>query len=75
MSSKNEKIENDKIKEEIETLINEINLVQGEMAVTLNNFSDTIDPELLEYYTYNYKANQIKHDYLLRRLKKIYYIY
>ncbi|MHC1749107.1 MAG: DUF2508 family protein [Cellulosilyticaceae bacterium] len=74
MGLNDKKIEDEKIKEEINTLINEIALVQDEMAVALNNFSDTVDPALLEYYTYYYKANQIKYDYLLRRLKKIYYI-
>lgn len=56
-----------------EILSAEINKVQDEMAATLINFSDTTDPELLEYYTYYYKANEIKHGYLMRKLKKIYY--
>lgn len=63
----------EQIKKETEILTAEINRVQDEMAATLTNFSDTIEPELLEYYTYYYKANQIKHGYLLRKLKKIYY--
>ncbi|MGL6173792.1 MAG: DUF2508 family protein [Cellulosilyticaceae bacterium] len=63
----------EQIKRETEILTAEINRVQDEMAATLTNFSDTIEPELLEYYTYYYKANQIKHGYLLRKLKKIYY--
>lgn len=63
----------EQIKRETEILSAEINRVQDEMAATLTNFSDTIEPELLEYYTYYYKANQIKHGYLLKKLKKIYY--
>lgn len=59
--------------EDKKVLANEIGKVQEEMAATLTNFSDTTDPELLEYYTYYYKANEIKHGYLLRKLKKIYY--
>lgn len=61
------------IKEGTDLLAREINALQEEMAATLTNFSDTIDPELLEYYTYYYKASQIKHSYLIKRLKKIYY--
>ncbi|MGL4736105.1 MAG: DUF2508 family protein [Cellulosilyticaceae bacterium] len=62
-----------KQKEEADILAREVNLVQNEMAATMNNFSGTTDPELLEYYTYYYKANEIKHGYLLRKLKQIYY--
>mgnify|MGYP000860397926 FL=1 len=68
MDKKDREIENEKrlLKEEIER-------VQEEMAAALNNFSDVVDPALVEYYTYCYKANQIKHGYLLRRLKSLYY--
>lgn len=60
-------------REETDLLAKEVGKVQEEMAATLNNFSGTNDPDLLEYYTYYYKANEIKHSYLLRRLKEIYY--
>ncbi|MEG0906930.1 MAG: DUF2508 family protein [Cellulosilyticaceae bacterium] len=63
----------ERVKEDKEVLAYAIGEVQEEMAATLTNFSDTTDPELLEYYTYYYKANEIKHSYLLRKLKKIYY--
>ncbi|MEF9958854.1 MAG: DUF2508 family protein [Niameybacter sp.] len=59
--------------EEREVLADEITALHEEMAATLANFSDTIEPELLEYYTYYYKASQIKHSYLLKKLKKLYY--
>lgn len=59
--------------EERQALAEEITSLHEEMAATLNNFSDTIEPDLLEYYTYYYKASQIKHSYLLRKLKKVYY--
>lgn len=57
---------------EIRQLTQEIKLLQEEMAVTLNNFSDTIEPQLLEYYTYDYKAKQIRHSYILKKLKQLY---
>lgn len=69
-----EREQEERIKEDKQVLADEIGKVQEEMAATLTNFSDTTDPELLEYYTYYYKANEIKHGYLLRKLKKIYYI-
>ncbi len=60
-------------KEAKEVLIEEICRLQEEMAATLNQFSDVTEPELVDYYTYYYKANEIKHTYLLKKLKKIYY--
>lgn len=54
-------------------LIHEINIVQEEMAATLLQFSNTIEPELLDYYTYCYKANELRHSYLVKKLKSIYY--
>ncbi|PHV70033.1 DUF2508 domain-containing protein [Sporanaerobium hydrogeniformans] len=58
---------------EKQALIYEICKLQEEMAVTLNQFSDVTEPELVDYYTYYYKANEIRHSYLLKKLKKIYY--
>ncbi len=60
-------------KEAKRILIEEICKLQEEMAATLNQFSDVTEPELVDYYTYYYKANEIKHTYLLKKLKKIYY--
>lgn len=73
MKKKEKKIYDEQREEEKRVLAREINELHEEMAVTLSNFSDTIDPELLEYYTYYYKASQLKHSYLLKQLKKIYY--
>lgn len=73
MNKKQYRILLERQKQETEVLAREVGLVQEEMAATLNNFSGTTDPELLEYYTYYYKANQIKHGYLLKRLKAVYY--
>lgn len=73
MDKKTKRLHEQALEEEKRILADEIIALHEEMAVTLNNFSDTIEPELLEYYTYYYKASQIKHSYLLRRLKKLYY--
>ncbi len=58
---------------EEDILSREVEKVQEELAVTLHNFENTTEPELLDYYTYSYKANQIKHSYLLKKLKEVYY--
>lgn len=54
-------------------LLREIEEVYKEMAVTLNHFNYSTHPDLIEYYVYQYKAAQIKHDYLLRSIKELYY--
>ncbi len=59
--------------EETAQLKQELSKVQEEMAATLYNFENTTEPELLDYYTYTYKAKEIKHSYLLRKLKQLYY--
>lgn len=61
------------LEQEKRMLASEVSKVQEEMAATLNSFSDVTDPELVDYYTYCYKANEIKHSYLLKKLKRIYY--
>ncbi|OON95543.1 MAG: hypothetical protein ATN36_08110 [Epulopiscium sp. Nele67-Bin005] len=58
---------------EAKLLSDEIGHAQEELAVAMAQFENTTEPELLEYYTYYYKAYEIKHDYLLKRLKELYY--
>lgn len=64
---------NKELKNEKEALAIEVSKVQEEMAATLNCFQDVMEPELLDYYTYSYKANEVKHSYLMKKLKAIYY--
>ncbi|WP_010165843.1 DUF2508 family protein [Candidatus Epulonipiscium viviparus] len=59
-------------KEEL-SLKQQVGDVQKDLATTLHKFENTTEPDLLDYYTYAYKANQIKHSYLLNRLKQLYY--
>ena len=73
MGKRNQKVYDEQREEEKRLLAEEINALHEEMAATLQNFSNTVEPELLEYYTYCYKASQLKHSYLMRQLKKIYY--
>lgn len=61
------------LEREKKRLADEVTKVQEEMAATLNDFSDVTEPELVDYYTYFYKASQLKHSYLIKKLKQIYY--
>lgn len=54
-------------------LTEEIDEAYLEMTDTFSHFEHATDPELIEYYTYKYKADQIKYDYLIRCMKKLYY--
>lgn len=54
-------------------LITEINEAYREMTTTFSHFESATDPQLIEYYTYKYKADQIKYGYLIRCMKKTYY--
>ena len=51
---------------------NEVNKTRQEMAVALNQFEVVTDPELIDYYTYTYKASIAKYGYLMKKLKKLY---
>ena len=70
---KKESRESQKWQEEAAMLAEELQYLQEEMAATMEHFSLEIEPELVDYYTYYYKAAEVKYDYLLKKLKKIYY--
>lgn len=67
------KKDNEILEREKKLLAQEVCKVQEEMAAALSSFSDVIEPELMDYYTYCYKAGEVKHSYLLKKLKQIYY--
>lgn len=50
----------------------EIDEAYREMTTTFSHFESATDPQLIEYYTYKYKADQIKYGYLIRCMKGIY---
>ena len=54
-------------------LLREIEEIYREMDTMLNHFNYTTQPDLIEYYVYQYKAAQIKHDYILRCIKELHY--
>ena len=53
-------------------LVGEIEEAYLEMTTTFNHFEQATNPDLIEYYTYKYKADQIKYGYLIRCIKKLY---
>lgn len=60
------------IEREKELLQVELSKAQDEMAAAFNQFQAVVEPDLIDYYTYAYKASMVKHDYLIKRLKKLY---
>nr|WP_302598601.1 DUF2508 family protein [uncultured Cellulosilyticum sp.] len=61
------------IEKEKELLQEELNRAQEEMAAAFNQFQVVVEPDLIDYYTYAYKASMVKHNYLIKKLKKLYY--
>ena len=54
-------------------LLREIEEANREMEITYNHFNYVTEPDLIEYYIYQYKAAQIKYGYLLGCMKRLYY--
>lgn len=54
-------------------LVTEIAEAYREMTTTFSHFECATDPQLIEYYTYKFKADQIRYGYLIRCMKKIYH--
>lgn len=66
-------LKNSKMLEQEKRLIEqEISKTQREMAVALNQFETAIEPDLIDYYTYVYKASMAKYDYLIKSLRALY---
>ena len=61
------------VDEEKELIEKEIYNTQVELAAVLDGFENVIDPDLVDYYSYSYKATEAKYTYLIKRLKTLYY--
>ena len=66
---KEQKIKDISKKEKEEELIKSVLKTKSELEVARNNFEYAED-ELIDYYSYQIKANQSKLDYLLGKVKK-----
>ncbi len=62
---------NKKMTQDERNLLNEIDEAYREMTTTFTHFECATDPKLIEYYTYKYKADQIKYGYLIRCMKQL----
>ncbi|MGN0482205.1 MAG: YaaL family protein [Lachnospiraceae bacterium] len=51
-------------------LLAEIEQTQKDLSAAYLNFQDAVEPELIDFYIYQLKANQVKHQFLLRQLKE-----
>ncbi|QEH68318.1 DUF2508 family protein [Cellulosilyticum sp. ST5] len=58
--------------EENKAIEKEICDVQKELAATLEGFENVVDPDLVDYYSYSYKATEAKYTYLIKKLKTLY---
>lgn len=59
--------------EEKKVIEKEIYNTQVELAAVLEGFENVVDPDLVDYYSYSYKATEAKYTYLIKRLKTLYY--
>ena len=51
-------------------LIKHLKCAQNEFETAIQNYEFAIDPELVDYYTYNIKATQTRYEYLLKKAKE-----
>ena len=61
---------NEKEKPKENELIKNLRIAQDELDVAIHNYEFAKEPELVDYYTYNIKAAQMKYEYLLRKAKE-----
>ena len=52
-------------------VISDLNRAKHELDSAISNFSFVTEPELIELYSYQIKAAQLKYNYHLTRAKKI----
>jgi len=61
---------NDKRKTQESDWIKSLKNAQNELEVAVNNYEFANEPELVDYYTYNIKAAQMRYEYLLKKVKE-----
>jgi len=60
---------NEKESKKESELIKCLKVAQDELEVAINNYEFAQEPELVDYYTYNIKAAQMRYEYLLKKVK------
>ena len=53
-----------------EDLIDEITQVESSLSVIYNNMAYIEEPEMVDYYIFKLKAEQAKHDFLMKQIKE-----
>lgn len=57
------------IKQKDNEMIDILKKAQVDLDIAMNNYEFAEEPELVDYYTYNIKAAQMRYEYLLRKVK------
>lgn len=55
---------------DVSNLLENLKNAQNEFETAINNYEFAIEPELVDYYTYNIKATQTRYQYLLKKAKE-----
>ena len=59
-----------KVKDEKNEIVDILKKAQADLDIAMNNYEFADEPALVDYYTYNIKAAQMKYEYLLKKAKE-----
>jgi len=68
--SKQEKLARKKRQEEMAQLQRELNHTKGTIDCALLNFEQAVDPAMVDCYIYEWKAAQLRYQFLLKCVKE-----
>ena len=54
-----------------EDLVEEITQIEASLSAIYNNMQYAEEPQMIDYYVFKLKAEQSKHDFLMRKIKEI----
>jgi len=58
------------LKSEENEMVDILKKAQADLDIAMNNYEFADEPALVDYYTYNIKAAQMKYEYLLKKAKE-----
>lgn len=67
---KQEKLARQKRQEELARLQKELNHTKGDIDCALINFEQAVDPTMVDCYIYEWKAAQLRYQFLLQCVKR-----
>ena len=50
--------------------MDDLKKAQSDLDIAMNNYEFADEPDLVDYYTYNLKAAQMRYEYLLKKAKE-----